>query len=46
MPPQPLVVLNEMTGMKRSTDELMRMGAKLGADVPFLFLEKPPWLPA
>ena len=35
-----LVVLNEMTGMKRSTDELMRMGAKLGADVPFFVFGK------
>lgn len=30
-----LVTLNEMVGTNRSTEELMRMGAKLGADVPF-----------
>ncbi|MBN2398015.1 MAG: 4-(cytidine 5'-diphospho)-2-C-methyl-D-erythritol kinase [Deltaproteobacteria bacterium] len=30
-----LVTLNEMVGTNLSTEELMRMGAKLGADVPF-----------
>jgi len=30
-----LVTLNEMAGTNLGTDELMRMGAKLGADVPF-----------
>jgi len=40
-----LVTLNEMTGAKYTTKELMRMGARLGADVPFFILGKPPWLP-
>ncbi|MBN2539190.1 MAG: 4-(cytidine 5'-diphospho)-2-C-methyl-D-erythritol kinase [Deltaproteobacteria bacterium] len=35
-----LVVLNEMTGTKYSTEELMKMGAKLGADVPFFVFGK------
>jgi len=30
-----LVTLNEMAGTNLGTEELMRMGAKLGADVPF-----------
>ena len=30
-----LVTLNEMMGISCSTQELMRMGARLGADVPF-----------
>jgi len=30
-----LVTLNEMVGTNRSTEELMSMGARLGADVPF-----------
>ncbi|MCD6487372.1 MAG: 4-(cytidine 5'-diphospho)-2-C-methyl-D-erythritol kinase [Syntrophobacterales bacterium] len=35
-----LVTLNEMTGTKYSTEELMQMGAKLGADVPFFVFGK------
>ncbi|MBW2599287.1 MAG: 4-(cytidine 5'-diphospho)-2-C-methyl-D-erythritol kinase [Deltaproteobacteria bacterium] len=35
-----LVTLNEMTGTKYSTEELMRMGAELGADVPFFIFGK------
>ncbi len=35
-----LVTLNEMVGTKCSTEELMRMGAKLGADVPFFIFER------
>ncbi len=35
-----LVTLNEMTGTKYSTEELMRMGTELGADVPFFIFGK------
>lgn len=35
-----LVTLNEMTGTKYSTKELMEMGAELGADVPFFVFGK------
>jgi len=35
-----LVTLNEMTGQRYSTDELMSMGAQLGADVPFFVFGK------
>ncbi|MEA2014719.1 MAG: 4-(cytidine 5'-diphospho)-2-C-methyl-D-erythritol kinase, partial [Thermodesulfobacteriota bacterium] len=35
-----LVALNEMTGMTYSTDELMQIGAGLGADVPFFVFGK------
>jgi len=35
-----LVTLNEMTGIKYSTEELMEMGADLGADVPFFVFGK------
>ncbi|MEA1971328.1 MAG: 4-(cytidine 5'-diphospho)-2-C-methyl-D-erythritol kinase [Thermodesulfobacteriota bacterium] len=35
-----LVTLNEMTGTKYSTEELMQMGARLGADVPFFVFGK------
>lgn len=35
-----LVTLNEMTGRKYSTEQLMKMGAGLGADVPFFVFGK------
>ncbi len=35
-----LVTINEMTGAKYSTGELMKIGAKLGADVPFFIFGK------
>jgi len=35
-----LVTLNKMTGAKYTTKELMRMGARLGADVPFFIFGK------
>lgn len=36
-----LLGLNNMLGTGLSRDELMRIGAKLGADVPFFVFEKP-----
>ncbi|MBM4270994.1 MAG: 4-(cytidine 5'-diphospho)-2-C-methyl-D-erythritol kinase [Deltaproteobacteria bacterium] len=38
-----LVTLNELTGLDLSTDDLMKMGAKLGADVPFFIFRKTAW---
>ncbi|MBW2630813.1 MAG: 4-(cytidine 5'-diphospho)-2-C-methyl-D-erythritol kinase [Deltaproteobacteria bacterium] len=35
-----LVTLNEITGTKYSTEELMQIGARLGADVPFFVFGK------
>lgn len=33
--------LNEMWGLSLSTKQLMDLGAKLGADIPFFFLDRP-----
>ena len=38
-----LLALNEMTGGHLSKDELMEMGSKLGADVPFFIFGKKAW---
>jgi len=38
-----LVVLNEMWGLNYSTDELLRMGLELGADVPVFVLGCSAW---
>lgn len=36
-----LIGLNEMLGIGLSKEELMKIGVRLGADVPFFILEKP-----
>jgi 4-diphosphocytidyl-2-C-methyl-D-erythritol kinase len=38
-----LMALNEMTGAALTKDDLMEMGASLGADVPFFIFEKTAW---
>lgn len=38
-----LMTLNEMTGAGCSKEELMELGKKLGADVPFFIFEKTAW---
>jgi 4-diphosphocytidyl-2-C-methyl-D-erythritol kinase len=38
-----LVTLNEMTGFNLSQEELINLGAKIGADVPFFILGKTAW---
>jgi 4-diphosphocytidyl-2-C-methyl-D-erythritol kinase len=38
-----LVTLNEMLGNRLSSDELLKMGKKLGADVPFFIFGKTAW---
>jgi 4-diphosphocytidyl-2-C-methyl-D-erythritol kinase len=38
-----LMTLNEMNGLPLSRDELMKIGAVLGADVPFFILGKTAW---
>ena len=38
-----LVTLNDLMGFNYTKDELMKMGAKLGADVPFFVLAKTAW---
>jgi 4-diphosphocytidyl-2-C-methyl-D-erythritol kinase len=39
-----LITLNEMREHPFTSDELMRMGADLGADVPFFIYEKTAWV--
>ncbi len=38
-----LVTLNDLMGFNYSKDELMKIGAKLGADVPFFVFNKTAW---
>ena len=38
-----LLTINELLGFHYSTEDLMKMGAKLGADVPFFIFRKTAW---
>lgn len=38
-----LVTINDLMGFHYKTDDLMKIGAKLGADVPFFILGKTAW---
>lgn len=39
-----LVTLNEMIGLNYNPEELMKIGAKIGADVPFFVLSRTAWV--
>lgn len=39
-----LVTLNEMIGLKYNPEELMKIGAKIGADVPFFVFSRTAWV--
>lgn len=39
-----LVTLNEMIGLNYKPEELMKMGAKIGADVPFFVFSRTAWV--
>jgi 4-diphosphocytidyl-2-C-methyl-D-erythritol kinase len=39
-----LMTINEMLGFPHSSDDLMKIGAKLGADIPFFIFGKTAWV--
>lgn len=39
-----LVTLNDMIGLNYTTEELMKIGAKIGADVPFFVFSRTAWV--